>query len=153
MNQESRKIFPPTIFYTLAIAIIILWVLFPNPILFNLPFNLLGILFISCGIFLNIWTDSSFKRYNTTVKPNETPSKLITTGPFYLCKHPKYIGMGLILVGESILLGSLVTFLIPIIFIFCIRKLFIPFEERTLQTWFPDEYEQYEKKMRWRKVL
>ena len=56
--------------------------------------------------------------------------------------------MGSILVGESILLGSLVTFLIPIIFIICIRKLFIPLEERTLKTWFSDEYNQYEQKMR-----
>jgi len=149
MNQETRKLFPPTIFYTLAIASIILWILFQNLILFNLPFNLLGILFISCGIVLNLWTDSFFKRYNTTVKPDEIPSMLITTGPFALTKHPMYVGMGLILVGESILLGSLVTFLIPIIFIVCIRKLFIPFEERTLKTWFPDEYKQYEQKIRW----
>src|SRR6056297_3194705 len=81
MNQETRKLFPPTIFYTLAIASIILWILFQNLIV------------------LNLWTDSFFKRYNTTVKPDEIPSMLITTGPFALTKHPMYVGMGLILVG------------------------------------------------------
>lgn len=149
MNQKSRKILPPTIFYTLAIASIILWISFPTPLLFNSPYNLLGILFISFGFVLNLWADSYFKKYNTTVKPDEIPRTLITTGPFSFSKHPMYVGMGLILFGESILLGSLVTFLIPIIFLVCIRKLFVLFEERTLKTWFPDEYKEYEQKMRW----
>lgn len=148
MNKESKKILPPTIFYTLAIASIILWILFPTPILFNVPSNLLGIIPLLFGIMLNLWTDSYFKRYNTTVIPDEIPSTLITTGPFSFSKHPMYVGMGSILVGESILLGSLVTFLIPIIFIICIRKLFIPLEDQTLKTWFSDEYKQYEQKIR-----
>jgi protein-S-isoprenylcysteine O-methyltransferase Ste14 len=113
MIQKSRKIFPPTIFYTLVCANILLWIMVPTSILFNIP------------------------------------STLITTGPFSFSKHPMYVGMGFILFGESILLGSLVTFLIPIIFIVIIRKLLIPLEERTLKTWFSDEYEQYEQKMRW----
>jgi protein-S-isoprenylcysteine O-methyltransferase Ste14 len=59
-----------------------------------------------------------------------------------------YLGMSLILIGEAIILGSLASFLIPILFIIIIEKLFIPQEEKTLITWFPNEYNQYQKRKR-----
>ncbi len=148
MKQTSIKIFPPTIFYTLAIAIIFLWVLIPKPKLFTFPLCLIGLIPLILGISLNIWTDICFKKYQTTVKPDEIPSTLLVTGPFRVSRHPMYLGMELSLMGIAIFLGSLSTFLIPVIFIVIVEKMFIPFEEMTLLTRFPKGYIQYKKQVR-----
>ncbi len=148
MKPHTKKIYPPTIFYTLAISNIILWMVLPTENLFTFPINLIGLIPVIIGIVINLWTDIHFKRNDTTVKPDGIPSTLIISGPFALSGHPMYLGMGLILFGEAIVLGSLASFLIPIIFIIIIEKLFIPIEERTLITWFPDEYGEYQKRKR-----
>ena len=146
--KQNTKIYPPTIFYTLAILNIILWSILPKENLFSFPINLVGLIAVTFGIILNIWTDTMFKQNNTTVKPDGIPSTLIISGPFSLSRHPMYLGMSLILIGEAIILGSLASFLIPILFIILIEKLFIPQEEKTLITWFPNEYNQYKKRKR-----
>jgi protein-S-isoprenylcysteine O-methyltransferase Ste14 len=148
MRQLIKKIYPPTIFYTLAISNIILWFVLPTENMFPFAINLLGMIPLVIGIVFNLWTDIQFKRNNTTVKPDEIPSTLIISGPFALSRHPMYLGMSLILFGEAILLGSLGSFLIPFLFIIIIEKFFIPFEERTLITWFPEEYSTYQKRKR-----
>jgi protein-S-isoprenylcysteine O-methyltransferase Ste14 len=148
MKQRSIYMFPPTIFYTLAIANILLGLILSTPKLFFFPFNLFGLLPLVIGIIINVWTDSLFKRYKTTVKPNEVPTTLITTGPFSFSRHPMYLGMGLILMGEAILLGSLINFLIPIIYFILIQKFFISFEEETLIAWFPEDYKKYKNRVR-----
>ena len=59
-----------------------------------------------------------------------------------------YLGMNLILWGISILLGSLITFIFPIVFIILIKRLFIEFEENNLEKRFGKRYIDYKKKVR-----
>jgi protein-S-isoprenylcysteine O-methyltransferase Ste14 len=148
MMKKLRKILPPIIFYTLICTNIVLYFIISIPKLLFFPFNLLGIIPIISGIFLNIWTDEYLKKFKTTVKPGKIPSRLITIGPFSFSRHPMYLGMSLILFGEALLFGALVNFIVPIVFIFYIEKVFIPFEERTLLTWFPEDYMEYKKNVR-----
>ena len=148
MKENTKKIYPPAIFYTLAIANIIIWLILPKEYLFSFPINLIGLIAVTFGIIINLWTDIIFKQNNTTVKPDGIPSTLIVSGPFSLSRHPMYLGMSLTLFGEAIILGSLASFLIPILFIILIEKLFIPTEEKTLITWFPKEYSDYQKRKR-----
>lgn len=148
MMKKLRKILPPTIFYTMMCINIVLYFIIPIPRLFNFPFNLLGSIPLISGIFLNIWTDEYLKKFKTTVKLDKIPSRLITLGPFSFSRHPMYLGMGLILFGEALLFGALVNFIVPIVFIFYIEKIFMPFEERTLLTWFPKDYMEYKRNVR-----
>ena len=144
------KPYPPTIFYMLAFANIILWLTFPTENLFSFPINLIGLIPVIIGIVFNMWTDIQFKRNKTTVKPDGIPTTLIISGPFVLSRHPMYLGMSLILFGETILLGLFVSFIIPILFIIIMEKFFITKEEKTLVTWFPEQYAEYRiRKRKW----
>lgn len=116
--------------------------------LFIFPENLIGLLPVTCGIFLNIWTELYLRQYHTTVKTDKIPSTVIKTGPFRISRHPMYQGMELILLGEAILFGSIVLFIIPILFYILIEKIFISSEEQTLLTWFPKEYNDYKNQVR-----
>jgi len=144
----NKKIMPPTYFIVLLFSSIGLHFLFPVMRLISLPYNYLGILIIIFGIILNLWTDSLFKKRQTTVKPHEMPNFFISSGPFRISRHPMYLGMILILLGVAAFLGSLISFVFPIIFVMIIEKLFIPMEEKNLEKEFGDKYIAYKKRVR-----
>jgi len=144
----NKKIMPPTYFIVLLFSSIGLHFLFPVMRLISLPYNYLGILIIIFGIILNLWTDSLFKKRQTTVKPHEMPNFFISSGPFRISRHPMYLGMILILLGVAVFLGSLISFVFPIIFVMIIEKLFIPMEEKNLEKKFGDKYIAYKKRVR-----
>ena len=139
---------PPTYFIVLLFSSIGLHFLFPVMRLISLPYNYLGILIIIFGIILNLWTDSLFKKRQTTVKPHEMPNFFISSGPFRISRHPMYLGMILILLGVAVFLGSLISFVFPIIFVMIMEKLFIPMEEKNLEKKFGDKYIAYKKRVR-----
>jgi len=144
----NKKIMPPTYFIVLLFSSIGLHFLFPVMRLISLPYNYLGILIIIFGIILNLWTDSLFKKRQTTVKPHEMPNFFISSGPFRISRHPMYLGMTLILLGVAVFLGSLISFVFPIIFVMIMEKLFIPMEEKNLEKEFGDKYIAYKKRVR-----
>lgn len=144
----EKKIMPPTYFIILLLLSIGLHFVFPIMKLISSPYNYLGILIIIFGIILNLWTDSLFKKEQTTVKPHEIPIFFISSGPFEISRHPMYLGMALILFGTTIFLGSLITFIFPIIFIMIIEKAFIPIEEKNLEKKFGNKYIDYKKRVR-----
>jgi protein-S-isoprenylcysteine O-methyltransferase Ste14 len=112
------------------------------------PYIYLGIIFIFFGCSINIWTDNLFKRSKTTVKPYDPPTALEVTGPFRISRHPMYLGMCAILLGEAIILGSVIAFLFPLIFVILVEVIFIPYEEKNLEKAFGGEYLDYKKKVR-----
>jgi protein-S-isoprenylcysteine O-methyltransferase Ste14 len=143
-----QKIMPPTYFFALLLLSIALHFILPVAQLIYLPYRYLGIVLIAFGAVVNVWTDSLFKNNKTTVKPYENPTELITSGPFRLSRHPMYLGMAAVLLGVAILLGSLIAFVFPIIFVILLELLFIPFEEKNLQQAFDAEYADYRRKTR-----
>lgn len=92
--------------------------------------------------------DSLFKKNRTTVKPQEMPSKLLVSGPFRISRHPMYIGMAAILLGEAVFLGSLIAFVFPLIFVMLMELFFIPKEEENLECAFGREYVDYKRRVR-----
>ena len=144
----NKKIMPPTYFIVLLFLSIGLHFLFPVMRLISLPYNYLGILIIIFGIILNLWTDSLFKKRQTTVKPHEMPNFFISSGPFRISRHPMYLGMALILFGVAVFLGSLITFVFPMMFVIIMEKLFIPIEEKNLEKKFGNKYIAYKERVR-----
>jgi protein-S-isoprenylcysteine O-methyltransferase Ste14 len=112
------------------------------------PYYYLGVILILFGIIINLWTDSLFKKKQTTVKPHEMPNFFIDSGPFRLSRHPMYLGMMSILLGVAIFLGSLITFVFPIVFIIIMERNFIPMEEKNLIKKFGNRYVDYRKNVR-----
>jgi protein-S-isoprenylcysteine O-methyltransferase Ste14 len=144
----ERRIMPTTYFIILLLLSIGFHLVFPLFKFIFSPYNYLGFGLIIFGIIINLWTDSLFKKKQTTVKPYEMPNFFVTSGPFKLSRHPMYLGMMSILLGVAIFLGSLITFAFPIIFIIIMEKLFIPLEEKNLEKKFCNQYIDYKKRVR-----
>lgn len=139
---------PPAYLFTFLILGLFLHFVFPIKKLVYFPWNLLGIVLIVFGSVLNVWADSLFKKEKTTIKPFEKPSVLVVTGPFRLSRHPMYLGMVMLLLGVAVLLGSLSSFLAPLLMFISCEKFFIPHEEKSLEKIFGGEYKEYRKRVR-----
>lgn len=144
----KNKIYPPTqLLIILAIQIAANFIV-PIRELISSPINYIGIVFIVFGAIINLWADKIFKKYNTTVKPDEKPAKLIDCGPFRISRHPMYLGMTSILLGTAVLLGSLIAFIFPVIFFFIIHYQYISKEEKMMEDEFGQLYIDYKNKVR-----
>jgi protein-S-isoprenylcysteine O-methyltransferase Ste14 len=146
--MKRKMILPPTYLVVFIIAIIALHFLFPIITLIYFPWNLIGIIPLLFGIVLNLVADQVFKDVDTTVKPNEEPKNLINDGVYLISRHPMYLGMALILLGISTLLGTLTPFVVVATFAVIMETVFIRAEEQMMEETFGIEYVEYKKKVR-----
>lgn len=146
--MADKRTLPPTYLFSAIVVMIVLHFLFPVAEVINYPWRLFGCIPLLLGILLNLVADTTFKRNNTTVKPFEESTSLITTGVFRLSRHPMYLGMVLILVGLAMLLGSLLSFLVIPVFAVLMDVIFIRVEEHILADRFGDTWQKYQAKVR-----
>lgn len=147
-KKEKRKIMPPTYLYLGIALIILMHFVFPIKQIIDFPYTLIGILLIIFGLALNLWAWSLFTKNKTTQNPFKNPNKFIDKGIYKISRNPMYLGMFGILLGISILLGSLITFIFPILFFIIINWLFIPIEEKNMENKFGKNYIKYKNKTR-----
>lgn len=116
---------------------------------FGGPFaRAVGLLLSITGLALGIWCTMLFQTAQTTIKPYETSSALVTRGPYQITRNPIYLGMVLFLAGLNLGLGSWSPFLVIPAFVFIIERRFIRAEEAALSRRFGDEYEIYRRRVR-----
>ena len=108
----------------------------------------MGLLPLILGVVLNLIADRDLKRSQTTVKPFQQSSTLITDGAYRISRHPMYLGFILILFGASLLLGSTSPYIVMIVFAILMELLFIREEERMLEEQFQEKWIQYKSKVR-----
>jgi len=139
----------PPVYLFLSIAIMVLvHFLLPGTKILAFPWNLLGLISLTLGIVLNLVADRSFKNHETTVKPVEESTALITTGAFRLSRHPMYLGFVLVLFGIGLLMGSLMPYVVVLVFAIFMDMIFIRFEEKKLEQTFGEAWLEYKKKVR-----
>ena len=143
-----RKIMPPTYFLILLLISIGLNFLVPIYHLIKFPYSLFGILLILIGIVLDLWSESLFKKRKINIHPTEIPTFLEKSGPFKISRNPMYLGGFVGLLGVSLILGSVIAFISPILFATIINILFIPIEEKNLEKAIGKEYEDYKRQAR-----
>jgi protein-S-isoprenylcysteine O-methyltransferase Ste14 len=146
--MRKQPILPPTYFNIALLLSLGLHFIVPVSTIIRFPLSLTGLLLIVFGGVLNLWADRLFKRVNTTVKPFQRPSALVTEGPFAWCRHPMYLGMVAILLGVSVICGSVASFVGPISFWIVSRWRFIPAEEQSMIDTFGDAYRLYRAEVR-----
>lgn len=136
--------------YFMILLILSIGLNFVIPIMtvIHAPYTYFGIVVIGFGVVMDLWSSSLFLRSKTTVSPYGSPTSLVTSGPFRISRNPMYLGMAAILSGIAILLGTLVTFAFPVIFIMIIETQLIPDEERKLEKIFGEQYKEYKNKVR-----
>ena len=148
MSRERKKMMPPTILLLSIAAIAVLHFLFPLSRIIPFPWNLLGIIPLVMGVAINIIADGLFKKLNTTIKPFEESSVLVTTGVFRFSRHPMYLGMLLILLGIAVLTGSLTPYAVAIVFVIIMELVFIRAEEKMLEKTFDEAWKKYKQTAR-----
>ncbi len=112
------------------------------------PYNSVGWLIIVIGIICMIWTRQTLQRQRTTLHPTEQPNSLVTTGPFRISRNPFYVGYLLVALGVATILGSLLAFFGPLVFLVWINSKVIPTEEHNLEQVFDQRYREYKKHVR-----
>ena len=108
----------------------------------------LGILIILFGFFLVVYTLRIFKKEETAIIPNGTPSTLIDDGVFRFSRNPIYLGMTTILIGSALIYGSISTFFIPLVFMAAVNLIWIRYEEKKLASIFGDDFKSYKERVR-----
>ena len=148
--RSLKSINPPFfLLLSLLLLLILKWII-PEASLVFPPWNLLGLLPLGLGVAFNLLADRKFHTRQTTVKPEELPSRLITDGVFRYSRNPMYLGMVLVLLGFFILLNSWISFLVLPGFTALIHYRFIYPEEENLKERFGEDWLAYQQKVpRW----
>lgn len=146
--MNTKKILPTTYLLMAIVGMILLHFLVPLTSLIPFPLGMLGLIPFAIGIGINLLADNAFKRVNTTVKPYETSTTLITDGVFQFTRNPMYVGFVLILLGVAIFVGSLSPYLIVVLFPILMKKIFIIFEEQMLEQTFGNTWLTYKQQVR-----
>jgi protein-S-isoprenylcysteine O-methyltransferase Ste14 len=144
----SKKLIPPTYFNVFIILAIVLHFILPIKILFEFPFILVGIIPLVFGLYINLQASRILNRNRTTTDFHEKPLVLIVKGPFRYSRNPIYLGGVIFSLGLAILLGSLISFIFPLILSLLLNFLYIPEEEKQLEKIFDGAYFDYKKKVR-----
>ena len=137
-----------TYFIILLVLSVISNFLFPITTVIYAPYTYFGIIFIGFGIILSFWSRLLFLKSKTTLSPFESPTSLLTSGPYSLSRNPIYLGMASILLGVAVFFGTLVTFVFPFLFLMIIETLLIPVEERSMEKIFGKKYDEYKSRVR-----
>ena len=112
------------------------------------PWNLIGLIPLFLGVWINLSADRAFKKAGTTVKPFEESNALTQDGAFRWSRNPMYLGFAAILLGISVLLRSLSPYLAVVVFVVLIDLMFIRVEEQMLEEQFGDEWKRYRSRVR-----
>lgn len=141
------KLYFPNYFMIMLILNAVLHYLAPIKQIIYFPYRAMGILLIILGIYCYFAVFFTFKKEKIDWRPEKMPRKIITSGVFSISRNPMYLGMFLILLGEAVLLGSAITFILPIIFIIG-TNYELSSDESKLEKQFGNKYLDYKNKVR-----
>lgn len=138
---------PPLLFLGPLLAGLVLDRILPAP---RPPAALrpLGVPLLAAGLGLAGWFFRTMTRAGTPVDPYETPTMLVTEGPFEVTRNPAYLGMALAYTGVSLLArGGWPLMMLPGVLVMVQRGV-IEREEGFLEEHFGDEYRAYRARVR-----
>ena len=144
----KKKLPSPKYLNMFLILAVVLHFFWPIKRIILAPFNYLGLGFILIGVVLNIWSAKVLREKKTTINYYETPNSLVVTGPFNRSRNPIYLSGVILSFGLAILLGSVITFLLPIALLLILDRLYIPSEELSLEKTFGRQYLDYKNRVR-----
>ena len=152
MNSDApprpRRVLPPVYFFLTIVVMILLHELWPIARWLERPWTWLGILPVVLGVGVAVAGRLLFHRHDTTVKPGEVSSALVTGGPFRMTRNPMYFGMMATVLGVAVMCGT-VSPLLPLpLFWWIIDRRFVRMEEAMLENTFGESYVAYKRRVR-----
>ena len=145
---NKKGMLPPTYLLISIVAIVVLRFWFPGRRIIAFPWTLLGLVPVIAGSVLNVMADGAFKRHQTTVKPFEKSTALVTSGVYSISRHPMYLGFTLILLGLAIFMGALTSFVVVPLFAVLMELVFIRTEEPMMAARFGQSWLDYKQRVR-----
>jgi protein-S-isoprenylcysteine O-methyltransferase Ste14 len=146
--MKDKRMLPPTYLLVAIVLMLVLHFLLPVYKIVPIPWSVLGLIPLACGIALNLVADRAFHQAQTTVKPFEESTALITTGVFRISRNPMYLGYVLILVGVALIVRSLTPYAVILVFAILMDRGFIRVEEQMLEREFDQAWLDYAQKVR-----
>jgi protein-S-isoprenylcysteine O-methyltransferase Ste14 len=146
--SRMNKPLPPVYFLATLVLVAVLHFVVPVYRYWALPLSLVGVVPLVFGVALNVTADNAFKQHDTTVKPYEQSSALVTGFPFSISRNPMYLGLTLMLFGVALLLGSISALVPGLVFPYLMSRVFIREEERMLAATFGADWERYQSAVR-----
>jgi protein-S-isoprenylcysteine O-methyltransferase Ste14 len=120
----------------------------PLKILIPQPYSYLGSIPMLLGLALSTWGARLFRQVGAGLQWQDGGSVLVMSGPYRFSRNPMYLGMLIWLIGLAVLLGSVITFLFPILFFLLSNFLVIPLEERSMERGWGERYLGYKRTVR-----
>ena len=150
MNPSIPRIPPPIYFLAGLLVMLLLHSYAPIGRWLNSSWRYSGIIIILFGLCLSIGSGIYFRKLGTNPRPGAQAKILVTKGVFRYTRNPMYTGLITMLIGVSIVLGTLSPpFAIPIVFVI-LHTQFVLREERWMEEWFGESYIQYKRRTpRW----
>ncbi len=148
-KDTAGVIAPPPVIY-LAFLMIgfgadALW---PAAVLPQGPQYAAGAAVIALGVALGFSAFRQFRRHNTSVKPHEPSTALITEGPYRYSRNPIYLALSLLYAGIAIAADSPWTLALLVPLLIVMHYGVILREERYLERKFSDDYRRYKATVR-----
>jgi protein-S-isoprenylcysteine O-methyltransferase Ste14 len=146
--MKRSRVLPPTYLFCALVAVGLTHFVFPGPRILWGWWRLLGLPLAVLGAWLSVHSDALFKRVGTEIKPFRESSKLVTYGPYRFSRHPMYLGFTFLLLGLSVLAGTLVPLVVTVVGFCAFNFRFAVPEERHMEEQFGDDYRAYRSRVR-----
>jgi protein-S-isoprenylcysteine O-methyltransferase Ste14 len=113
--------------------------------------GLSGLVAILVGATILIWCIADFARVGRgTLAPVDPPKELVIRGLYRYVRNPMYVGVVLVLLGESAVFRSTRLLLYTGVWFLIVNLFVMLYEEPTLRGRFGESYEQYRRSVgRW----
>ncbi len=104
----------------------------------------LGFVPILLGALMYLWCawDFTFAGRGTPA-PINPPKELVVRGPYRFVRNPMYVGVSLVIIGESVLFESTRLFAYALLLLLGFHLFVVYYEEPTLRGKFGEAYERY----------
>ena len=142
------ELLPPRLYQAFIVLMILSHSIFPIYELIPKPYRFGGIIIFIVGAWFAIRAKRLFKQTQTPMNPSAKPTQLHKLGFFRISRNPMYLGITAGLFGIAIFLGTIMTFVFPILFLLIMNYEFVPVEEQKLESVFGEEFRQYRNEVR-----
>ncbi|MGC6472296.1 MAG: methyltransferase family protein [Parvibaculales bacterium] len=146
------KPFPPVL---LAIGMLLVYLLGQaaqagnlGPLFDDLRLHLAGWALLAFGVCGVVGLIFKFRKNETTVLPDGTPTNLMTDGIYAYSRNPIYVLMGIALFGVVLINGAWIGLTVLPVFLALVNVLWIRFEEAQLEAQFGQAYLEYKARVR-----